>query len=300
MLSDKFKGSFCGIFSAVCYGFNPFGAINLFKIGVNTSTMVFFRFLIASFLMAGVMLYKRENFKITFKEAIFCAFLGFVFGISAMALFYSYKFLDAGIAGTLLFTYPIFTAVLMKLLFKEQITVKTVVSMVAAFAGIVFLSRSESSSISVTGVIFVFISSITYAVYLIIINKVPKSLSSVKLTFYVIVFCTVSIYIISLIIPNNKIALLTRFTPWLYILFLAFVPTLISFITGVYAVKNIGSTPTAVMGAFEPLTAVVIGICIFGEHFSCHMLCGMVFIIGGVAFLVAGKSPQIDKEKVNC
>ena len=49
---------------------------------------------------------------------------------------------------------------------------------------------------------------------------------------------------------------------------LALIPTVVSLVLMTVAVHAIGSTPTAVMGALEPLTAVVIGVTIFGELFT--------------------------------
>ena len=53
---------------------------------------------------------------------------------------------------------------------------------------------------------------------------------------------------------------------WTCVLSLALFPTIISLVTMVIAIHNIGSTPTAILGALEPVTALVIGVCVFGER----------------------------------
>ena len=71
---------------------------------------------------------------------------------------------------------------------------------------------------------------------------------------------------------------------------LALLPTVFSLVLMVMAVHEIGSTPTAVMGALEPLTAVVIGVTVFGEQLTARLSVGIVLILLAVIIIVAGKS----------
>ena len=70
---------------------------------------------------------------------------------------------------------------------------------------------------------------------------------------------------------------------------LALIPTVVSLVLMTVAVHAIGSTPTAVMGALEPLTAVVIGVTIFGELFTARLAAGILILLA-VTLIVAGKS----------
>ena len=55
------------------------------------------------------------------------------------------------------------------------------------------------------------------------------------------------------------------------------------------AVHEVGATPTAIMGALEPLTAVAIGVMMFGEAFTFRLCIGIVLILAAVLLIVAGK-----------
>ena len=55
------------------------------------------------------------------------------------------------------------------------------------------------------------------------------------------------------------------------------------------AVHEVGATPTAIMGALEPLTAVAIGVLIFGESFTLRLAVGVVLILSAVLLIVLGK-----------
>lgn len=67
-MNSKLKGTLCGIGAAVSYGLNPLGALPLYAQGINTNTVLFFRYGIAVALLAALMLIKRQSFAITKKK----------------------------------------------------------------------------------------------------------------------------------------------------------------------------------------------------------------------------------------
>ena len=73
---------------------------------------------------------------------------------------------------------------------------------------------------------------------------------------------------------------------------LAVVPAIMALVMMVYAAKYLGSTPTAILGALEPTTAVLIGIFVFGEPFSIRLLIGIVLILSAVTLIVLSKTDR--------
>ncbi len=134
------------------------------------------------------------------------------------------------------------------------------------------------------------IASLTYALYIVVINQSSIKLSSIKLTFYVLLFCMVAIVFHSFFDGSNYLQPLTTPRMWLFAIMLALVPTVISLVTMTMAVHAIGSTPTAIMGALEPLTAVIIGVTVFGEIFTLRLGIGIFMILVAVILIVAAKS----------
>lgn len=126
-------------------------------------------------------------------------------------------------------------------------------------------------------------------------------MSSVKLTFYVLLFCVSTIIIRSFFGEGNHIQLLTTPSMWGWALMLALIPTIVSLILMVIAVHHIGSTPTAIMGALEPLTAVMIGVLVFGEVLTTRVAIGILMILLGVIIIIASKSfkPQMITKKID-
>ena len=76
----------------------------------------------------------------------------------------------------------------------------------------------------------------------------------------------------------------------------ALVTTVISSLALVFAIKEIGSTATSILGAFEPVVAVAISVIIFGEDFSMSLALGILMIIIGVLLNVIGNSYQQRKK----
>ena len=233
------KGVICGILAAVCYGTNPFGALPLYEEGVNTSSVLFYRFSMAV-VMLGVML------------------------------------LVAGI---------------MAVFFKERITFSTVTAILLALGGIGLLYQGDGeTSLSTMGIILVILSALCYAIYIVVVNQSSIRMSSLKLTFYVLFICMFVLLAYSFTSSDLHLQLPPSPRAWFYACWLGLVPTILSLVLMTIAVHEVGATPTAIMGALEPLTAVAIGVLVFGEALTVQLVIGIVLILSAVLLIVLGKN----------
>lgn len=296
-MNSKVKGTLCGIGAAVSYGLNPLGALPLYADGINTNSVLFYRYGIAVILLALFMLSTKKSFAVSLKELSVLAPLGILFSMSSLTLFDSFHYMDAGIACTLLFVYPVMVAVIMAVFFKEKVTLVTSFSIVMALFGIALLYRGgDGVLLDTLGVFLVMVSSLTYALYIIILNKSFLRMSSLKLTFYVLSFGIILIIINSIFGDDSaRIQMLSTARTWAFASMLALFPTVISLLLMTVAVHEIGSTPTAVMGALEPLTAVVLGVTLFGEQFTSRLGCGIMMILSAVILIVLGGSISLNR-----
>ena len=297
----KHKGIICGILAAVCYGTNPFGALPLYEEGVNTSSVLFYRFSMAVLMLAVMLLIERKSFRINGGELKTLATLGLLFAASSITYYQSFRFMDAGIASTILFVYPVMVAVIMATCFKEKVTASTVTAILLALVGICLLYRGDAGiSLSPTGVLLVMVSSLTYAVYIVVVrsamplrpstNQSGTHMSSLKLTFYVLLICMLSLLAYSFTSPHLHLMLPPSPRAWFFACWLGLVPTVLSLVLMTVAVHEVGATPTAIMGALEPLTAVAIGVTVFGESFTPRLAVGIVLILSAVLLIVLGKT----------
>ncbi|MDX3959368.1 DMT family transporter [Aliarcobacter skirrowii] len=284
-MSIQTKGILLAVISAICYGTNPLGALFLYEEGLNVNSVIFYRFAFATLFLAIFMLIQKRSFFVTFKELLILIFLGLLFGISSISLFSSFLYMDAGLASTILFVYPIFVAILMAIFFKEKSSIITILSISLAIIGVLFLSVSDEANVSKIGIILVLTSSLCYAIYIVIINQYLK-LTALKVTLYSMLFCTITIFIHSLFSQSSNIMPLENFSMWFYSIFLALVPTIISLLFLIKAIQIIGSTSASILGALEPLTAVLIGVLIFNEIITFWLIIGIVLILLAVVMII--------------
>ena len=280
--NKKVFGTICGILAAVFYGTNPLGALKLYEQGMNTNSVLFSRFSMAWIIISIILIIKKENLKVNKREFGVLTALGLLFTASSMTLYFSFKYIAAGVASTLLFTYPIMTAVIMGMFFKEKAGFKTIVAIILSLVGVSLLYWSDAGgALNTLGVILVLVSALTYAIYIIVVNRCPLEMSSFKINFYVVLYCAVGMAVFAwltgqpLRLPHNAVS-------WFYAVWLAVVPATLSLVLMVYASKYVGATPTAILGALEPLTAVLIGIFVFNEAFGLRLAIGIVLILSAV------------------
>mgnify|MGYP000740657635 FL=1 len=287
-MNAKAKGYILGSIAAASYGMNPLFALPLYKAGMDPDSVLFFRYLFAIPLL-GIMIKARgRSFKIQRKETFPLIIMGLLVALSSLTLFLSYNYMAAGIASTLLFVYPIMVALIMAMVFKEKLVLQTIVCMLLALGGIGLLYKSEDgSTLSLIGTLLVFASSLSYAIYIVGINQTSlKNVATLKVTFYVLLF-GLSLFVARLLY-SGVLNTPDQWYLWANLLALAVFPTAISFLCTTGAIQYIGSTPTAILGALEPVTAIFFGIAVFGESLTVRESFGLVMIIVAVTFVIAG------------
>ena len=288
-MNKKLVGTLCAIGAAVCYGTNPLGALNLYTEGMNTPSVLFYRFGLAWVIVAAVMLFRKEKLSVTKKEFLTLSALGILFIFSSLTLYLSFHLMPAGVASTILFTYPVMTAVIMLVFFRERLRLGTVGAIVLSLAGVLLLYWGyPGGALNIGGVILVLVSALTYALYIIVVDKSPLHMSSFKINFYVLFYCAAGMALFALL-SGQTLMLPPTPRSWLWVSWLAVVPAIMALVMMVYAAKYIGSTPTAILGALEPTTAVLIGVLVFSEPFTLRLLLGIVLILAAVVLVVLAK-----------
>ena len=285
----KLEGYLFAALSAISYGTIPLFALPLKRVGLSFDTVLTYRFLFTALLIGLYLLWKKEKLNVNIKELLTLVTLGLLFAFSSYFLFWSYDFMDVGIASTLLFMYPVFVAMIMTLVFKEKASWTLWVSIALAFFGIYMINGgSLDGSLSLFGIMVVGASALSYGLYIVVINKSPvKSMSGVKLTFYSMLISGI-FFLTKSLMMTGELQHIPNLESWANILLFAVVSTAISCIAMVYAVHHVGSTVTAVMGALEPVVAVIIGVMVFHEQLTLNLVAGLIFILTAVIFIVQG------------
>lgn len=294
MISQEKKrriGLAYGAFASASYGTNPLFALPLYAAGIGVNSVLFYRYALAlAIYFFWLKFIKQISLKITLKESIILLILGLFFSLSSYTLFDAFKYIEAGIACTILFIYPVLVAVIMAIFFKEKITKTVITSIALITVGISLLYHGkEGATLNLHGVLIVILSALLYSLYIVGVKNIKqvRHMNSAKMTFYVMLFGLI-LYIINLKFCT-ELQPLTSPVLWLYAVCLALFPTIISIETINVAIKLIGSTTTAILGSLEPLTALFFGVVIFHEQLTLRIILGIVAVLFGVILIIKRK-----------
>lgn len=285
------KGYFLAAIAAAAYGTNPVFAVPLYGQGMNPNSVLLFRYIMGIPLLAFVMMARGISFRLSARQMGPVAILGILMAFSSLGLFESYKYMNAGVASTLLFVYPIMVAVMMIFFFHEKFNAVIAVCLAIMGAGLILLMKpGDGGSLSLAGILLVMMSALTYALYIIFVNVSPqiKEIPTTKLLFYVLGWgCLVFIAMIPL---GNELTLPAQNSGWLNLAALAVIPTVFSLACTTRAIQIIGSTPTAIFGALEPVSAVILSFFVLGQGITSREIAGGLLIVFATTLVVADKS----------
>ena len=288
LLSTKAKGYILGAIAAATYGMNPLFALPLYADGMDADSVLFFRYMMAIPVMGLLLRIRGHSFSLASGRLAELAVLGVVVALSSLLLFLSYNYMDSGVASTLLFVYPVMVALIMAFRYGERLPPVTVVCIAVTLVGIMMLNRTAAGAgLSATGIWMVMLSSAAYAVYIVAINRPRfRDIPTLKVIFYVLLF-GVSVFAVRILF-NGTLTLPSQWYMWGCLLALALLPTAVSFFCTTLSIQYIGPTPTAILGALEPVVAIFVAVAVFGDILTPRQVVGMVLILSAVTVIIAG------------
>lgn len=294
MTFKSVKGYFLAAIAAAAYGTNPAFAVPLYEEGMNPNTVLFFRYILGIPLLACLMYFRHVSFKIERKAIFQTVILGFLMALSSLTLFESYNYMNSGIASTLLFIYPVMVALIMMFFYHEKNGPSLFICLGVMFLGLFLLvNPGNNFNLSPLGCLLVFISALTYALYIVMVNvsKRIKSIPTTKLLFYVLIWGSI-LFAFNMLFGNHFTWPHSGYE-WINLSALAIIPTLLSLACTTAAIQLIGSTPTAILGSLEPVSAVLLSV------FFLHQPISVMEIVGGslivLATIVIINDKQVDK-----
>ena len=297
----KFKGLLLAMLASATFGFIPLFSIPLLRGGVELDSVCFYRFALASFFMWIICKVKKVSLRCSGREIAAMGILSIFYAATSFFLTASYRYISSGTATTIHFFYPVVVALAMILLFGEKVSFWKVIAIMAGIAGVFFLSGGASGEkVSLTGLILVLVTVITYPTYIVGVNRTPvvMKMNGMKQTFLVLFFSAV-IFLVNVLVKGAHFSPLTSASQWGYAIALAVIPTLVSDFALIYAIQMAGSTITAILGCMEPLVAVLNGIVFFGEKFTSNSLVGMLLVFAAVFIIILCSRPRKTEEVGN-
>lgn len=296
-MNSKNFGIIQAAFSSIFFGCIPFFTLPLYKVGYTSDLVLFYRFFVASVFMGIFLLMKRESFAISFKSLCSIMLHGANYFIIALFLFLALRYADSGLVTTIFYTNPIFVLLLSVVFFHEKMELYKLVLIVITSFGVALLSGFFSGNIVISffGLILSLLAGIGYAVYIMLLLKLPASdVSREVFSFYLFLFGAVTALIYLLLFGNFILA--ASMHEWTNILGSALVTGVVSNILLIYALPKIGPVYTVIIGVMEPLTAVFIGIIHFGEAMTFEKCLGILIVVCAIILLTV--IPNLRKNSI--
>ncbi len=288
MMHNKayFVGIIEALLSAVFFGLIPLFFLPLAHDGFSTAANLFFRFSFASLIMAFFACVQKRTFRLSFQQVILVTRAGFVYFLATITFFQALTLLQSGIATTLFFSNPFFVMLFMVLFFKEPFeTYKFFCSLIICL-GVALLSGFFEQHIEVNtiGIGLSLFAGLCYALYIMGLNTIQKEpISKAILSCYIFIICAVCNGLVALC-TNTMMMPRTTFE-WSMLFGTGLITAVLANILLIAAIKKIGSVMSAILGATEPLTALLVGIVVFHERMTLHMGIGIFLILASVLLL---------------
>ena len=278
-----------GIITGITYGLNPLFAVPLMNNGASIESILFFRYTFAVVLLAAFLILTRQSFRITARQAGVLLALGLLYTSSSIFLFEAYNYIASGLATTLIFLYPVLVAIIMVFL-RVVPSWPVWLSIAATFGGVIIMTQgSGGDSLNPIGIALSLGSALVYALFIVIINRsrAIAQISNTLLTFYSLTVGAI-VFLGKISFSEAPISAgITTGGDWLNLAGLALLPTIVSTATLAIATRNIGATKASVLGVFEPITAILIGMLMFGEPLTTNILLGIGIAIVAVTFMIS-------------
>ena len=281
----KHLGYACGMISGIAYGLNPlFGLPLLNEYKLSLDTVLFYRYLIAAVVLAIFLFVRRRFVPIRPAQGGILAGLGILFALSSLFLFGAYRYIPSGVSTTIVFLYPVLVALIMVAL-KTYPTWQKWLAIGTTFVGVVLLCQPvPGATYHWLGFLLSFLSALVYAFFVVIINK---SKTIAKIPTAMLSFCTLVVGCIIFLVHSipEGISWIPDIRAFLLLLGLGLMPTLVSMAALSYATRSIGATTASVLGVLEPITAIAVGVMVFGEGLSASIVIGVCMTIGAIIFM---------------
>lgn len=281
------------IIAGIMFGSTGIFVRTLTENGVDSTTLLFLRFSIATiYMIIAIFLTDKSLFKIDKRDTplfILC-------GLSILALNLCYNSsintVPLSLAAILLSTAPIFVLILEYFIFNEKITRIKVLSVILVLIGctlVTGLLEENSINISLLGIIAGIGSAIFWAIYS---ASSRKSIEMGRHTFTILLYSLITITIV--LIPFTNFTQITNFVNLntipniLFLMLHSLVSFALPYICITISLNHLDAGTAVILSSGEPIAALIFGIIFYSEIPTALMVCGVFITI--IALIILSRS----------
>ena len=299
MVAKKFWiGIFLGVLGVVLFSSKAVMVKLAYKYNVDAITMLLLRMLFSfPFYVVIAYLYRNENqdIKNTKKDYYWVVFFGVVgYYLASFFDFVGLSYIKASLERIILFVYPTIVILLNRLFLKQSITKIQIVAIFLSYLGIIIAFSDEvdiSGNNVYLGGLFILLSAITYASYLVGSGWLIPKFGVVKFTAYAMLVSCFCVFIHFSII--SEIDLFTL--PWqvylLGFLIAIFATVIPSFLVST-SIKIISSSNFAIVAGIGPISTIILASFFLNETLTLFQFLGALLVIIGIVITSIKKAKK--------
>ncbi|MHC0038491.1 DMT family transporter [Pseudoneobacillus sp. C159] len=279
---------------------NPYFVLAVGVISVSTSAIfvkfsnspsgviAFYRLFLSVLLLLPLFLtrYVSELKLITKKDWVYSMIAGIFLALHFILWFESLNYTSVASSTVLVTLQPVFAFIGTYFIFKEKISVMTILSGFIAIIGSVIISWGDFriSGQALWGDLLALVACALVTIYLMFGQSVRKRLSLITYTFIVYSFSSITLFIYVLI--RNEPFIPSQSGDWTYFFLLALIPTLLGHSLFNWTLKWISTSTISMAILFEPVGAIILAYYLLDEGLILSQIIGGIVVIGGIALFV--------------
>lgn len=288
MEKRKGFGILCAIAAAVIYGVTPILGKLTYSEGSNTMTLTFFRSFFSFPVLFVLLKVRGQKLGVSKKDFLTLALLGFLGAFATGLMLYdAYNYISVGLTTCLHNIYPVLVAVASVAIFRDKISRSKVLALILALVGLWTILAGDMR-LNMIGVMLALGSGVVYASYLLLMDKSGmRRLDPFLISFYMCGVASVFLFTFGTVTGGITYGLTPK--GWLFTFLMAVFVSVLANSLIPLAVKNVGPTVTSILGMFEPVVAVGMGILFLHESLTLKSGIGCALVIAAVILLTLEK-----------
>src|SRR5580704_15895389 len=265
-----------------------------YRYGVDAVTLIMYRMLFALPLFVLLAWWAgRGKPPLTWRDARTVLGLGFCgYYLASFLDFAGLRYVSASLERLILYLNPTLVLGLGAFLFHKRVTRAQVLALAVSYCGVLCVFGREMSLQGADvplGATLVFLSAVSYAIYLTYSGEEVRRLGALRLTgLATTVACAICIAQFFVLRPVSAMIVPSEVL-WLSVLnatFCTFAPVIMVML----AIERIGASLTAQAGTVGPLSTILMAVVLLGEPFTVWVALGTLLVLAGIWLLT--KQPR--------
>ncbi|GAA0720156.1 DMT family transporter [Aquimarina litoralis] len=260
-----------------------------YKYQISSEHLLLFRmsFSLPIYLVIAMLTRTANPEKIKKSDYIWILFFGFIgYYLASYFDFLGLQYIKAGLERIILFIYPTLVLVISRVFLKTKISKKQLVAIGITYVGVIitFWQELQLDTPNIhLGVFLIFLSALTYAIYLVGSGWLIPKFGVVVFTSYAMIVSSFCIIIQYLLFDRGDV---TSYPGEVYVLgiFMAFFATVVPSYLISAAISRLGASNVAIIGSLGPVSTILLAFFILDENLSILQILGATIVIFGIYF----------------